>query len=892
MQTKSRLAKPLKRTPILIGIVIAIAIAVGVGFYFWSSTTEERKVEPLEAVPLSASMLLEFVDMRAAITPLVELPYAQLVVSAPSLGLPFQRSVLLDSLVRGELSLEGASVLHSFHTVHGDSGMHVLTVVQPKAAIPNEDLEIILENVLTTSAFQASKVGTHKVLTHAAWGLSVAAVQGFIVVSDSPKLLAQSFEALETGKALHTDKRLQMARTAAGKNVQMNLFVRLPLRLFRASSLWNEMGDWIALDVSTEPEGPVMNGFSYTSDSVPTLLGLFHNQKPQQLTFQSAIPAQASSFLMFGVSDMQKLQHDYVQQLEQRGAAADYKSRIDTLNATLKLDVRQHFFPWMGKQFGTCVLATAMVQKSGSAFALFQANSPELADKLLHSLADKAGSDTATVRAMPIPGLLQLIFGEAMADIEGNYFTRYNDFIIFGSTAEAVQAYVIQLQADRTLANDASFATFMEQFSSSFNVFSYNRLLQAKQSIQAHLSSDGVRLWDNFHTLFEQLPAFGAQFSSTGKAFYTNVYWQYNPDWNSKSSNESVAGMDAQVVGRPLWMRNHLSKESEVFAQDASNNVYLFNQTGQELFKRSLSETIVGKAVQVGSKADASLNYLFSTSKQIHLWDRNGKDVAGFPINLESPLSAPMQVIDYDGKYEYRLLVACKNKRVYNFGLDGKQVKGWKFDKSSSPVTTAVAHLSAQKKDYLCVAESSGKIHLLERTGAKRVAIKEEIELSSNAVIQPFSSKNLKHAGFYVTDTQGTVHHIGLDGKVKQIELLKCSPEHQFMVADLNTDGEPEFVLSDLNVLKVFAASKKMIFEQRLSPGAVGPFFIELAKNRFGIGYSFLEDNQVMLFDATGVPVEGFPLTGSSPFDVVAMPTAQRLVVTGIDQGLSILIVD
>lgn len=882
----------MKRTPILIGIVLTIALLVGVGVYFWRNTTEERKVEPLEAVPLSASMLVEFADMRGAITPLMEVPYAQLLMSAPSLGVPMQRSLLLDSLVRGELSLEGASVLHSFHSVHGDSGMRVLTVIQPKTAIPTEDLEVVLENVLATSAFQASKMGTHNVLTNATWGLSVVAVQGFVVVSDSPKLLAQSFEALETGKSLHTDKRLQMARTAAGKNVQMNLFVRLPLRIFRASSLWNEMGDWIALDVSTEPEGPVMNGFCYTTDSIPTLLGLFHNQKPQQLTFQSAIPAQASSFLMFGISDMQKLQLDYLQQLEQRGVADDYKSRIDTLNATLKLDVRQHFFPWMGKQFGTCVLATSMVQKAGNAFALFQVNSPELADKLVHSLADKAGSDTATVRAMPIPGVLQLIFGEAMADVEGNYFTRYNDFIIFGSTAEAVQSYVIQLQADRTLATDAKFASFMEQFSSSFSVFSYNSLMQAKQAMQAHLSSDGLRVMDNFSELFEQLPAFGAQFSSTGQAFYTNVYWQYNPDWNSKSLNESVAIMDAQVEGRPLWMRNHLSKEPEVFAQDASNNVYLFNQTGQQLFKRSLSEPIVGKAVQVGSKADASLYYLFSTSKQIHLWDRNGKDVAGFPVNLESPLSAPMQVINYDGKYEYRLLVACKNKRVYNFGIDGKQVKGWKFDKTSSPVTTAVAHLSVQKKDYLCVAESSGKIHLLERTGAKRVAVKGQIELSSNAVIQTFSSKNQKHAGFYITDTQGTVHHIGLDGKVKQIEFLKCSPEHQFMVADLNNDGEPEFVLSDLNMLKVFAASKKMIFEQRLSPGAVGPFAIELSRNRFGIGYSFPDDNQVMLFDATGATVQGFPLAGSSAFDVTALPTAQRLVVTGINQGLSILIVD
>ena len=60
------------------------------------------------------------------------------------------------------------------------------------------------------------------------------------------------------------------------------------------------------------------------------------------------------------------------------------------------------------------------------------------------------------------------------------------------------------------------------------------------------------------------------------------------------------------------------------------------------------------------------------------------------------------------------------------------------------------------------------------------------------------------------------------------MELGKFSPEHQFFVADLDKDGGPEFIFTDLNVLQVFDYKKQKIAEQRLEPSATKPFLIDL----------------------------------------------------------------
>lgn len=714
---------------------------------------------------------------------------------------------------------------------------------------------------------------------HVGMGLHFGVSNGLVLIASEAPQVHGALAVLKSNESAFGDAQLTKVRASAGKNVQMNMYARLPSPMFGNGSLWNEVGNLLALDITTKNEGLVMNGFAQLPDSSGHLLSMFRGQQPQTMQFQGGIPADASSFLMFAVSNLSAWQ-------SQMTSMSGMRSQLDSMSGALGVDVAANFLPWMSGQFGVCRLPIRNGQSED--FAVFRASSTDLADQLLHRLAKAAGADSSALRAMPVKHVLSTVFGNVFPSAGTLYFARHNDFVVFGPSAEALGIYLHQLHADRTLASDLSFISFSEQFSSSFNVFCFQRPVQESENIESRLSVNGQAMLGGIKALFSSFPMFGVQFSNAVESFYANMHWRYDPDWTSRPMDEAVATMDAPVQGRPKWVTNHLSKELEILVQDRNNMLYLFNRSGQELFRRQLTESMVGEAVQVDRYKNGNLQYVFSTNNFIYQLDRNGKDVDGFPLELESPVAVPMTVVDYEDKRDYRLLVACKNNRVYNYGVDGKDVKGWKFDRVSNPLATSFAYLSLDRKDYLAIAENDGQMHLLDRTGARRSAVKETVILGKNSRIQQLDAKKKNNSGFYMSDGEGTVLHLTTNGKVKHLNFGKFSGEHHFLVSDLDNDGEPEFIFTDLNAMKVFEKGKKLLFEQRLSAESSNPFLMDIGDGKRAIGFVFPEDEQIVLYGASGLMVYGFPLSGNSVFDMTVLPSGERAVVTGTARGLSI----
>jgi len=855
-----------------ISLIIVIAGAA-IGGYLWSQREVERQAHPLEAIAADSPLMFEFRNLSDAITPLLGTAYADKLIPAEAVGAPWQRTLLLDSLFQGDALLSSS---FGFHALLMDSTMGLLTVLRPSAEVPSVKLREHLAGCDGVSVVTGSEPVMYQ---HLGMGLHFAVSNGLILVASEATQVHGALAVLKSNESAFGDAQLTKVRASAGKNVQMNMYVHLPSPMFGDGSLWNEVGDLLALDITTKSEGLVMNGFAQLPDSSGHLLSMFRGQQPQTMQFQGGIPADASSFLMFAASDLSVWQ-------SQMTSISGMRSKLDSLNEDLGMDVVAHFLPWMSGQFGVCRLPIRKGQSED--FAVFRASSTELADQLLHRLAKAARADSSALRAMPVKHVLTTVFGNVFSSSATLYFARHNDFVVFGPSAEALGIYLHQLRADRTLASDLSFVSFSEQFSSSFNVFCFQRPVLEADRIEGRLSADGQAMLGGIKSLFSSFPMFGVQFSNAGESFYTNMHWRYDPDWISRPMDEAVATMDAPVQGRPKWVINHLSKELEILVQDKNNMLYLFNRSGQELFRRQLTEPMVGEAVQVDRYKNGNLQYVFSTNNFIYQLDRNGKDVEGFPLQLESPVAVPMTVVDYEGRRDYRLLVACKNNRIYNFGVDGKEVKGWKFDRVSNPAATSFAYLSLDRKDYLAIGENDGQLHLLDRTGGRRSAVKETVILSKNSRIQEFDAKKKNHSGFYMSDAEGTVLHLMTNGKVKHLNFGKFGGGHHFLVADLDNDGEPEFVFTDLNAMKVFEKGKKLLFEQRLRPGASNPFLVETGDGKRAVGFVFPEDEQIVLYGASGLMVDGFPLSGNSVFDMAVLPSGERVVVTGTARGLSI----
>jgi hypothetical protein len=858
----------------LVWILLVIVVAgAAIGGYLWSQREVERQAHPLEAIAADAPLIFEFRSMAAAIRPLMEMDYANKLIPAEAIGAPWERTMLLDSLFRSD---ELLSTCSGFHAPLMDSTVGMLTVLKPPLEVSGVKLR---EHLAACAGISVVGNSEPAVYQHVGMGLHFAVSNGLLLIADDPAQVNGALAILKSGKSAFGDARLAKVRASAGKNVQMNMYARLPSPMFGSGSLWNEVGNLLALDITTKTEGLVMNGFAQLPDSSEHLLSMFRGQQPQTMKFQGGIPADASSFLMFAACDISAWQSEMI-------VNSGKRAQLDSLNDALGIDVAAQFLPWMSGQFGVCRLPIRNGQSED--FAVFHVSSREVADQLLHGLAKASRADSSALRAMPVSDVLAMLFGREFPSSSSLFFARHNDFVVFGPSAESLGIYMHQLRADRTLASDISFVSFSEQFSSSFNVFSFERPILESQEKEGRLSEDGQAMLGSVKALFSSFPMFGVQISNAGESFYVNMHWRYDPDWTSRPMDEAVATMDAPANGRPKWVINHLSKELEILVQDRNNMLYLFNRSGQELFRRQFSEAMVGEAVQVDRYKNGNLQYVFSTNNFIYQLDRNGKDVDGFPLELESPVAMPMTVVDYEGRRDYRLLVACKNNRVYNYGIDGKEVKGWKFDRLSNPAATSFAYISVDRRDYLTIAENDGKLHLLDRTGARRSNVKETVVLGKNSRIQQFEAKKKNNSGFYMSDTEGTVLHLMTSGKVKHFNFGKFSGEHLFLVADLDDDGEPEFIFTDLNAMKVFERGKKLLFEQRLRSEASNPFLMDMGDGRQAVGFVFTEDEQIVLYGASGLMVDGFPLSGNSVFDMAVLPSGERVVVTGTSRGLSI----
>lgn len=907
---------------IIVAVLIIVVGAIAAGGYWYSLQQKRNAADPLDAIPESAAIVISYPDIISAWDAFEDLDYYDVLAPIEELELFFARNLLIDSLVRYDqdlkVMLDKSVVWSSYHPTETDS-LLVFHVIQPNQGTDQRVLKAV-NHALTTQGVVSEQsfedLTIYKLVVAKPYNILYYTVEnGLILSSSSLSLLKQSLAQLSSGISLKQDPEFSKAVTAAGKNVEANILVkyeRLPSYLSGVlkptlSSSSDEairrFASWTEMDINLNPEGITLNGFSYTADSLSQILDLFLEQKPQPINFPEFLPTTTASFLFFGVDDVLTFSADYRKLLQSTGNLKNADKKLDSLNAYYEVDLEQHLLAWVGNSFGLCITEPKEQSFAGSTYMVFEARSPDLASKLLADLSallaekneleiEPVKVNEITIRQLPLSGILTEVLGGGFEAYENPFYMVYKNHVIFGTTEASLVSYLQYLQGDRTLSKDLGFSRFAENLGSTFNVFSYHHLAHSRTIFESYLNRDAVSVLKKNQEVTEHFEAVGTQISTTGKSFYSNVFIKYNPNWTESEESSWEAKLDADPLSSPIFVTNHLNGENEILVQDEDNALYLFNAMGQRLFKAELSEKIISRPMQVDALNNGKLQYIFNTKNFIYLIDRNGKLVSGYPIELSAEAATDLAVFDYDNDKNYRMIIACENKRIYNYNIKGKKISGWKHTKATDPTIHPFKHLSVKGKDYLVTGESNGKIHLLDRRGKNRLKVKKRVSPSKNNHLQTFMSSENAFTGVYLTNQEGVIHRVSLSGEVSPMDLGKFSPEHKFLVADLNKDGGPEFIFSDLNMLQIFNYKKEKVAEHRLDPSATEPFLVDLGDKGLGIGYCFKDSEQLVLFDSSGTMMSGFPISGSSEFDVFNSEEGLTIISAGANSNLTIQTLD
>lgn len=401
------------------------------------------------------------------------------------------------------------------------------------------------------------------------------------------------------------------------------------------------------------------------------------------------------------------------------------------------------------------------------------------------------------------------------------FYTIINDLVVVGNSVETIKSLILDIETENTWGKSVVKTNLMT-----------NTLDQASFSVFMDIPKVLFMLKDNFHSKWKEVILNNdealrkyrlatMQFSVTDNKLYTNITLsvdlensfsitdrkKLDPDVNTELSND--------IVVKPAIVRNHNNGRREVITQTSDNILVLLSPDGDIEWADSLSAPITGEIYQIDYFKNGKFQYFFGTDSALHVIDRNGVYIEGFPVKLHYSIDF-ISLIDYDNSREYRYLISDIKGNLYMYDKSAKSLDGWEPNVLNGRLLAPPAHLRVRGKDCIVAFQQRGNLCVMNRRGEMMPGfpLKVGVDITPEYAIQygkDFSSSYLR-----VITEDGLLSKISLTGKIaesRQILRLKRDSKfsivpdvlgHDFVIARkeigtftfLNSNGDDVFMES------------------------------------------------------------------------------------------------
>ena len=721
--------------------------------------------------------------------------------------------------------------------------------------------------------------------------------KGILIYSSSSLLVENAIRQSEAEISIFNDQGFSKVRKTAGKNVDANIYLNLnklneiisfTLNDKQKSTIskFSNLANWAELDINLKNDAVLLNGFTFSADSLNNYLNIFLHQEPIDHEMNNILPSNTSLFISLGISNTNTYIKDYKSYLEKKGKINNYQLHIDQFKKKYGIDLEAFFKNQLDEEVGIVVTDEPNNNFEANTYIIMRTKGKSLAEKSLDDIITKVAKSknisksnyssnlridketTYKVYSIPFSNVFKTFFGNMFSAFDHQYVTFIDNFMVIGNSKSSVSKFILSNVLHKTLENDMKFEQFTNYLSTKSNFYFYTNMFRSPKYVAEFLNptlKEG--LIKNIET-FKKFQAFAVQFQQNNDMIYNNLYLQYIPEIKEDAVTVWESHLDTSINFKPVFVTNHYTKENEIFVQDLNNKIYLINKVGRILWKLQLDEKINSEIYQVDYYKNGKLQLLFSTQNKIHLIDRNGNYVERYPVKLRSTATTGMALFDYDKNLDYRILIPCKNKNVYLYNLDGTLINGWEFGQTDGYVTTPVQHFKVNTNDYLIFADQV-RVYILNRRGEERIHLKTQFSKSVNNSFILESGGSATETKFVTTDTSSLVKLISLDGTVESKQISTYSPTHYFDYQDIDADGFNDFIFLDKNKLEVYKHNGTELFDYKFDQKIESsPVYYYFSYDDRKLGVVSKTTNEIFLFNSNGSIYEGFPLKGNTPFTI------------------------
>lgn len=626
-------------------------------------------------------------------------------------------------------------------------------------------------------------------------------MNGVVALSDNKDLITKCFNSASEKQSQKPEFSVMIDNLES--NGLFNLYINH--RLLNTAKKTKGMGDFIlngtsVCNIEVIPDQITGNGFNSCDTS--SILNFLEGQPAQFCDFFQILPFNTHSYKAISISNY-----------------ALFKKRLKTEKESAvfwKEASRRAMFN-AEKQIGDNVNSKAVEVEFGINRIINKAIAVEIRDSSLVNEVLKNISDSTFVfqgiNAFnlndSIGEITNVMFGK-MFDIKANYAFTYANYLVFTENSDATIFYMNSLLNNSSITQNELFMNYAkDNLLVNFNYQAYSSL--NKQS--GVLKSVFDFLIDSTLMYFNRLSDWSINISN-----YKNML-QFRTDLKYRQSdkqNESpglwTCEADTTISSKPGLFLNHKSGENELLFQDAKNNLYLVNATGNILWKKLISEQVLSDFSVVDAFKNNKYQILFNTGTYLHLIDRNGNYVQGFPVKLPAPATNSLKLLDYENNKDYRIIIACSDNKIYNYNVNGSKNEKFTPIETDNLVNVSVKYVKVGTSDYLIVNDVEGKIYVYSRRGEGRIDLANRLVTNNKEYYIDVSNSIENSYLIYFDDKNSLLGKISLTDKKDAVKINAEFENSSYFFELIDDDKKMDIVVMDKSKLLCYDFSGNELF--------------------------------------------------------------------------------
>ncbi|MGL1888951.1 MAG: hypothetical protein OCD76_20730 [Reichenbachiella sp.] len=639
----------------------------------------------------------------------------------------------------------------------------------------------------------------------------------YLIASFTPYLVDDAIRELERLKKDIYSQKNKMSLTTSNpiegegriyfNSSELNTLVKLfvdPIKLEGQNLEW--ISDMMYLDVLIKEDEIDLSGFSFVDTAAVNYLSTFTGIRGVGFEMKRIIPDRSSLVLHSSFEDVVKW-HKGLRNYwrEHKPSQLTKIGEIENRYLFSILD----FYDFVGQEIGLFVLESKKSFEQEKIFAIQHTDAIRAAN-FLDELSSASSTDSSfyqetyanrSIGRIEVDELPSRIFGDMYTGFVNSFYFVNNDYIFLGNSQHALEVLIDDLDSENTWHKSMKAHEFLESTNDDANFSVYLKTAGIWNLITGTLN----KKWSNFSTdnkmVLKQVEYGAIQFTGVDEKFYTNVILKHPGKLIESQEPKSfeVRGeleMKYPIISKPFAVKNHKDRSLEMMVQDSSFQLSLIGTDQKVKLRIPLKSALTSTIYQLDYYKNGKLQYLFSTGRKVHLLDRTGTYIPGYPVqfNVDSNIKA-LSLIDYDNSKNYRIMVGTDNSFYYLIDKSGKQLKGWNPMKLTGSPAMPAKHLRVRTVDFMIFLEENGIVHGLSRTAKSKSGFPLDLKgtISSPLHIEKGASPNTTE----LTALTNNGELIGFNlngGVVRKEQFVKESPNENFKLV-ISRDGADYLVI-------------------------------------------------------------------------------------------------